>query len=103
MPDTGNVPIQLLQGGSIVNVASGGTILVASGGSIQIAAGGALHQRDSRGNTGVGVNLEIERADAHGHGETANNALLLLQTRAIVTRLFDGADPDIAEKHGNPL
>ena len=39
MPDTGNVPIQILQGGSVLQVASGGTLNVLAGGSIQNAGG----------------------------------------------------------------
>jgi hypothetical protein len=34
-----NVPVQILQGGSVLNVASGGTLVIAAGGSIQNAGG----------------------------------------------------------------
>jgi len=53
MPDTGNIPIQVLQGGSVINVASGGTILVASGGSIQIAAGGVINNAGTSSSAGL--------------------------------------------------
>lgn len=49
MPDTGNVPIQILQGGSVLQIASGGSINVLAGGSVQnagaqsVASGGVLN------------------------------------------------------------
>lgn len=51
MPDTGNVPIQLLQGGTVLQVASGGTISVLAGGSIQNAGGQSFGGTISIGGT----------------------------------------------------
>lgn len=39
MPDTGNVPIQILQGGSVLQVASGGSISIQSGGALTAPSG----------------------------------------------------------------
>jgi hypothetical protein len=51
MPDTGNVPIQILQQGSVLNVATGGTALIASGGSVQIASGANMNVAAATGLT----------------------------------------------------
>lgn len=38
-----NVPVHLLQGGSVQEIAAGGTVLVSSGGSIQVASGAVIN------------------------------------------------------------
>lgn len=57
MPDTGNVPIQILQGGSVLQVASGGTINILAGGSIQNAGGVSLSGNVSASSLTLGGTL----------------------------------------------
>lgn len=38
-----NTPVRLLQGGSVLEVATAGSVSIASGGSIQVASGGVLN------------------------------------------------------------
>lgn len=44
-----NVPVRLLQQGSVEQIGASGTLLVSSGGSIQVAAGAALNVADAAG------------------------------------------------------
>jgi hypothetical protein len=46
-----NVPVRLLQGGSVEQTAASGTQLISSGGSIQVAAGGNIYVTDAAGIT----------------------------------------------------
>ena len=50
-----NTPVSILQGGSVLNVASGGTIVIASGGSIQNAGGVSLGAGASLTNPALNV------------------------------------------------
>lgn len=50
-----NTPIQIQQGGSVLNVASGGTVVIASGGSIQNAGGVSLGAGVSLTNPAINV------------------------------------------------
>src|SRR5512138_2366800 len=52
-----NVPVRLLQQGSVEEIAASGTLLVSTGGSVQIASGGVLNIAAGGSLTGNGVNL----------------------------------------------
>lgn len=52
-----NVPVSVLQGGSVLDVGASGTINVASGGSIQVASGAVINIASGGSLTGNGVNL----------------------------------------------
>jgi hypothetical protein len=44
-----NVPVRLLQQGSVEQIGASGTLLVSTGGSIQVAAGANLNVADAAG------------------------------------------------------